>query len=147
LALAFAPTACGDPAVRPRPSSADVGAWLTADPPERAPAGPGTPFRSASSDARVAPREHDVGPLVAASPTRPPRHGRVDVNLEKADLTSAFQLLAEAGRFNVVIQEGLHGQVSARLRGVDAYDALLALAEANGAVVRFEGEVVLVTRR
>jgi hypothetical protein len=43
--------------------------------------------------------------------------------------------------------EGLTGQVSATLRGIDPYDALRAMAEANGVEVRYDGRVVLVRKR
>jgi hypothetical protein len=62
-------------------------------------------------------------------------------------MVSAFQVLADSGRFNLVMQEGLTGRVSATMRGVDPYDALVALAEANGAEVRYDGDVVVVKKR
>jgi hypothetical protein len=84
---------------------------------------------------------------VVAEPPRPRRRGRVDVSFQKSDMASAFQLLADAGRFNLVMAEGLTGQVSATLRGIDPYDALKAVAEANGVEVRYEGDVVVVKKR
>ena len=45
------------------------------------------------------------------------------------------------------MQEGLSGQVSATLRGVDPFDALKAMAEANGVEVRWDGQVVVVKKR
>ena len=65
----------------------------------------------------------------------------------RSDMASAFQLLAEAGGFDVVMGEGLTGQVSATLRRIDPYDALQAMAEANGVDVRYDGRVVLVKKR
>ena len=62
-------------------------------------------------------------------------------------MVQAFQFLADAGRFNLVTAEGLSGKVSATLRGVDPYDALVSLAEANGAMVQFDRQIVVVKKR
>lgn len=43
--------------------------------------------------------------------------------------------------------EGLTGQVSATLRRIDPFDALKAMAEANGVDVRFDGQVVVLKKR
>ncbi len=69
------------------------------------------------------------------------------MDLHLAEMASAFRLLADAGGFNLVIQEGLSAKVSATMHGVDPYDALLVLARANGAEVRYEQDVVVVTKR
>jgi hypothetical protein len=82
-----------------------------------------------------------------AEPSRPRRRAPVDVSFHRSDMASAFQLLAEAGGFDLVMGEGLTGQVSATLRGIDPYDALRAMAEANGVEVRYDGRVVLVRKR
>ena len=145
----------------PGPSaSADLGAWTDADearparsitlpravnlsgarerPPtiaEPAPAGATERWGSRTITARV------------SEPPRPRRRAPVDVSFHRSDMASAFQLLADAGRFNLVMAEGLGGQVSATLRGIDPYDALKAMAEANGVDVRYEGDVVVVKKR
>jgi hypothetical protein len=80
-------------------------------------------------------------------PPRPVRSRRVDVSFHRADLENALRLLAEAGRLNLVVESGLTGSVTASLRDVDAYDALRAIAEANGAAVRYEAGIVSVMRR
>ncbi|MCC6558309.1 MAG: hypothetical protein IT372_35660 [Polyangiaceae bacterium] len=85
-------------------------------------------------------------PAPPPEPTRPRKRGRVAVSLNGADLENACRLLADAGRFNLVVQSGLTGTVSATLDGVDPYDALVAIAEANGAEVRFERGIVIVRR-
>jgi hypothetical protein len=87
------------------------------------------------------------GALRAPARPRLGRVRRVDVRFQGADIHQALHFLAEAGRFNVVVESTLSGQVSARLRDVDPYDALLAVAEANGAVARWERNVVIVRRR
>ncbi len=78
------------------------------------------------------------------SPSRPPRVGLVDLDIQRADLANAARLLADAGRFNVVVEEGLSGSVTAQLRRVDPYQALVALAETHGAIVVYEDGIVLV---
>ena len=88
---------------------------------------------------RIAPRETE--------PPRPRRAHRIDISFQRADLVHAFQFLAEAGQFNLVLESGLTGQVSATLRDVEPYDALVALAEANGAKVEYEARIVSVRRR
>ena len=147
LALACAPARTAPP----RAASADLDAWTSAE--EAAPvrstiALPSAPIRDAPA-ARPAMDRWGSRTIAAvvAEPPRPRRRARVDVSFQKSDMTSAFQLLADAGRFNLVMAEGLTGQVSATLRGIDPYDALKAVAEANGVVVRYEGGVVLVKKR
>ena len=78
---------------------------------------------------------------------RPRRAHSVDVSFYRADLENAFRFLADAGRFNLVVEAGLTGNVTATLRRVDAYDALCAIASANGAEARFEQGIVVVRRR
>ncbi len=77
---------------------------------------------------------------------RPGRGRKVDVDFAEADLPNAMQFLADAGGFNLVLEEGLTGRVSARLHGVEPYDALVALAEAHGAEVSYERRIVVVRR-
>jgi hypothetical protein len=143
LAAAFVAAGCAPPPPpRPAGTSADLGAWLDAHE-----AGP--PARSASISRPVGIAA--TGPVTLREPPPPPvrprRRGRVDVSFQKADMANAFQFLADAGRFNVVMEDGLSGTVSATMRGVDPYDALLALAEANGVEVHDDGQIVVLTRK
>jgi type II secretory pathway component HofQ len=97
-----------------------------------------------------APTSYDRGVrVIEPAPDRVPRppHRRVDVTFQAAELASAMQLLADAGRFNLVVEDALVAKVSATLRGVDAYDAMVMLATAHGATVRYEGNVVIVGKR
>lgn len=131
--------ACASPP-RPRPASPDLGAWVGA-----ASDAPRAPSRAALvAPAAQVPRTLAAPPPV---PSRPRPRAPVDVSFQQADMVSAFQFLADAGRFNLVMEDGLGGKVSARLRGVDPYDALLTIAGAHGAVVRYENEIVVVRRR
>jgi hypothetical protein len=129
------------------PSSADLDAWLDAA--EDHGRARSTTLRAASIPAQAAPAERWGSRTIAiraSEPRRPRRRAPVDVSFHKSDMASAFQLLADAGRFNLVMADGLSGQVSATLRGIDPYDALKAMAEANGVDVRYDGQVVLVKK-
>lgn len=79
-------------------------------------------------------------------PVRPRSRGRVDVSFHRADLGNALRFLADSGRFNLVVEAGLSGAVTAELHGVDAFDALVTIAEANGAGVRYHRGIVLVKK-
>lgn len=85
------------------------------------------------------------------APVAPPqRHGsqrRINLSLHRAELANALRLIAEAGRLNLVVEEGVTGEVSVELKRVRAYDALVALAEAHGAVVEPRGNILIVKRR
>ena len=85
-------------------------------------------------------------PAPPPAPTRPRSQGRVEVSFHRADLENALRFLADSGRFNLVVESGITGQVTASLRGVDAYDALVTIAEANGAEVRYDHGIVMVRR-
>jgi hypothetical protein len=132
----------GSPPPRPAGSSADLGAWES----EGAEA---APLRR-SSRLSVAPAAIGAVTLKSAPAEQAPRprgRQRVDVNFNKADMVTAFQFLADAGHFNLVVQDGLSGQVSATIHGVDPYDALVALADANGVGVRYDGQIAVLTKK
>ena len=122
----------------PGHSTADLEGWVVADPQSTAPAS-----RTLSPLA--------AGPVHIPAPEpaipRPHKRSHVDVRFQRADIKQAFQFLADTGQFNLVLDDTLSGQVSARLLGVDPYDALVTLAEANGAQVRYERRIVVVRRR
>lgn len=143
---------CAENARPPRatPLSADLSAWVGASEPARATRRVASTTRTTLDDGR--PSEPDrfstkrLTPPADVTP-RPRRAGVVNVTFQGADMTQAFQFLAEAGRFNVVLAEGLTAKVTATLRGVDPYDALVSLAEANGAKVVFDRGIVVVSKR
>jgi hypothetical protein len=124
----------------PAGTSADLAAWVSAE--ETAP-GRGTvilPGRAPIAEPVT------LKTPVAVAP-RPRRQAHIDVNFQSAEIVNAFQLLADTGRFNLVMQDGLGGHVSATLKGIDPYDALVALAEANGITVRYEDDIVVVKKK
>jgi hypothetical protein len=145
LALLAAAGCAAPPAPRaaPRPHDLDasLGSWESARGDDGGGARSTTMARAPAAIGAV---------TLQASPAvevRPRRHGRVDVSFQGAEMGSAFQFLADAGRFNLVMADGLVGHVSGTLHGVDPYDALVLLAQANGVAVRFDREVVVVSKR
>ena len=84
-------------------------------------------------------------PVAAEAPSRPPPVGPRTVKLRQAPLESAMRLLAEAGNFNLLLEGDLSKPVSGDLKDVEPYEALVALAGAHGAFVRFDGRIVVVT--
>lgn len=124
----------------PAATSASGGHWISA--PDEAPmrASPRVLFREPAASILIGEK------APPPEPERPRSRGRVDVSFHKADLDNALRFLADAGRFNLVVESGLSGEVTAELRAVDAFDALVSIAEANGAVVRYHRGIVTVKR-
>jgi type II secretory pathway component HofQ len=69
-----------------------------------------------------------------------------DIRFHRASLANAARLLGEAGDFDVVVADDVGGEVSLDLRRVDPYLALVAIANARGAVVERQGRMVIVRR-
>jgi len=85
-------------------------------------------------------------PAPPPAPARPASRGRVQVSFYRADMENAFRYLADIGKFNLVLESGLTGAVTATLRDVDPYDALLSIARANRVDVRYERGIVTVSK-
>jgi len=83
-----------------------------------------------------------IAPLPAP---RPAQVGKRDFRLNDARLDNALRLIAEVGKFNLVIQGNLNQSVTVVLNGVEPYDALIAIAEAHGFRVHFERQIVTVS--
>lgn len=79
-----------------------------------------------------------------ASPSRPPSKGRIDLDLKGANLADALRFLASAGHFNLVIDDNLGSPVTVALKQVDAYDALVVIAESQGLEVDYSRGIVRV---
>lgn len=139
LALLLAGCASAPPPpAAPARTSADLDGWVVAEAP------------AATSNARtLSPLAVQPLRIEAKEPPvpRPAGRNKVDVHFQRAEIKQAFQFLADVGNFNLVLDDTLSGQVSARLRGVDAYDALVTLADANGATVRYDRRIVVVRHR
>jgi hypothetical protein len=79
-----------------------------------------------------------------ATPRRPSVHRKIDLNLKQAKTGDALGLIADAGGFDVVLDGDLSAPVTVSLHRVDAFDALLVVAEAQGLGVTLERGVVMV---
>lgn len=75
---------------------------------------------------------------------RPRRRGKVDVSLERAPFDDVARMLSDVGGFALVVEAPSAGTVDATLRGVDAWDALVAIAHAKGLVVTWERGIGIV---
>lgn len=94
-------------------------------------------------DVTRVPTQRERG-FVGLGMAHPPRVGRRDVEIRGARLDNALRMLAEHGRFNLVLPSTLAEPVHLRLRGVEPYDALRAVARSHGLEVVYVGEVVTV---
>ncbi len=79
-----------------------------------------------------------VAPIVGLRARRP-----IDVSFERAPLPDALRMLADAAGVGLVIGEGVTGDVSLTLRGVQPLEAMRALAEAHGVSLTFVGRSVI----
>jgi hypothetical protein len=78
------------------------------------------------------------------APARPRRVGPRDIQLHGARLDNALRMLAQEGRFNLVVRGDLALPISIDLKAVDPYEALLAIAQAHGIEVRYSDNIVIV---
>jgi hypothetical protein len=67
---------------------------------------------------------------------------RISLDIVRAPLTTVFQLLADAGHFNLVVDESVKGTISAKFHNVYPLIALRAIAESHGARVEQRGNIV-----
>jgi len=86
-----------------------------------------------------------LGTATESREPRPARVGGRDLRLRGARLDNALRMLAQAGKFNLVIRGELKTPVSVELTAVEPYDALVALAEAHGLAIRYRSQIVIVT--
>jgi hypothetical protein len=84
--------------------------------------------------------------LTSSSPARarPAKVGRRNIQLHQARLDNALRMLAKEGGFNLVVNGDLAQPISIDLKNVDPYEALLAIAQANGVAVDYNGNIVIV---
>jgi len=107
-----------------------------------------------AESSRTPPPSRDLGPAPPRAEPAPqqamrPSHAdaTVDLELAAAPLADAFRLLAEAGGFDVVIDESVDGEVSLRLRDAAVDDTIESLAAANGLTLEWQGNVLVVRGR
>jgi hypothetical protein len=110
----------------------------------------GRPLAASTAATIVVPERWEtrsLGDVAPAAPLRPRTHGKRDIQLRNARLDNALRMIASEGGFNLVVEGDLTAPVTVELHAVDPYDALLALAEANGVHVRYEHDIVVVGSR
>jgi hypothetical protein len=77
----------------------------------------------------------------------PTSRGRpIDLDVHDADIREVCRLLADVGRVNLVVAEGVTGTVTVQLRHVPWDEALDALLAAKGLIMRRQGTVVIVSK-
>ncbi|MBI2893165.1 MAG: hypothetical protein HYY06_06400 [Deltaproteobacteria bacterium] len=88
---------------------------------------------------RIAP----VAPVDRGAPRVLARR-RIDLDLHAAPVAEVFRLLADVGDLNVVLAEGITGEVTIRLRRVTLRDALRAVAATHSLDLSWEGNILFV---
>jgi len=139
LALLLAACASAPPAAVTRADRAALDAWTQ---PEAAAIG-------STAVSRAAPRRrYDTVRIERPRAGLPVRRGpRMDLRLERARLSNALRLLAEAANLGLVLGEGLDTEVSCDLRRVRPVEAMQALAEAHQIELRVIGRTIIALRR
>ncbi|MCS6900050.1 MAG: hypothetical protein RMJ98_10435 [Myxococcales bacterium] len=100
-----------------------------------------------TSKERWGPRTETVR-IREPTPTPARRSGRrVDVELYRASLAEALQLLADEARINLVLGDGIQGEVSLSLRRVDPAEALEVLVASRGLILSRQGSILVVQKR
>jgi len=99
-----------------------------------------------------APRRFETVRLAPAPEPDPLARGprslghRVDLELSRAPIGEAFRFLAEAANVNVVLGDGVEGEVTLRLRRVTVRDALRAVAATHDLRAEWRGNILWVNR-
>jgi hypothetical protein len=157
LATLLACAACGAPQQQPREpselraalptSDADTAGSLAHLYDARGRPHPTPP--SATTAQRTTPDDRwavqSLGLVSKPQRSRPRRVGKRDIRMRNARLDNALRIIAELGRFNLVMKGSQSDPVTLDLSEVEPYDALLALAEARGMSIRYQGNVVIVS--
>lgn len=76
---------------------------------------------------------------------RPGRARKVDIDLVRAPFEDVARFLGDTGRFNVVVEAPSARPVTVKLRDIEPYDALVAIAEVQGIGVTYRRGVVIVS--
>lgn len=84
-------------------------------------------------------------PALAAAPAFPKLAGkRISVDVVRADLHDVLRMLADEGRLNLVVAEGVQGKVTLRLRDVPWSQVLETVLASHGLGTERRGNVVRV---
>jgi hypothetical protein len=86
-----------------------------------------------------------IGAPPERGPVRPARKRRVDVELVRAPFPDVARLLADAGKFDIVLDVPSARDVTVSLHDVEPYDALELIAEAQGLRLAYKRGVVIVS--
>jgi type IV pilus assembly protein PilQ len=98
-----------------------------------------TAARSAAADEARAPIGRDFCPRGKLY-----RGTALDLDVKDADLQEVFRLLADVGRVNIVIAEGVSGKTTLRLKRVPWDQILCTAAASHRLEVWIDGKVLLV---
>lgn len=74
------------------------------------------------------------------------RGAPIDLDVKQIELEELFRLLADVGRVNLVIADGVAGKTTLRLHRVPWDQVVCNVAAAHGLFVTVDGNVVLVRR-
>jgi hypothetical protein len=108
--------------------------------------GPGGNYEVVYDDrGRAVVPQQPIAQTIAPRALRPPTVGPRTIRIDGARLDNALRIIAETGRFNLLVEGDLTRPVSARLVAVEPYEALVVLAGAHGALVNYDGSIVIVS--
>jgi hypothetical protein len=81
----------------------------------------------------------------AAEPAGPKYRGRaIDLDVKNADIHEVCRLLADVGKVNIVVSDGVRGTVTVRMKHVPWDQALDVILRAKGFHAERDGAVLLV---
>jgi type IV pilus assembly protein PilQ len=72
------------------------------------------------------------------------RGAPVDLDLQGVDIADVCRLLADVGRVNIVVADGVHGAVTLRLRRVPWDRALEVILQTKGLRAESAGDIIIV---
>jgi hypothetical protein len=150
LLVTLAGCATQGAAASPEPTAVAANGWEPTSGPEgRAYDDSGRPLRAPQSYTVAEDRFATVrlsAPPPDAGEARPRGVGKRNIALKRARLDNALRYLAHEGRFNLVVEGDMAEPVTVELRGVEPYDAAMALAEAHNLSVTSHRGIVIVSK-
>ena len=79
-----------------------------------------------------------------SGPSEPLSSQLLSLDFQNADLQNVLRILAEEGRFNLVVTDDVQGQVTLRLNEVTWEQALGIVLQAHGLMLRQQGSIFFV---
>jgi type II secretory pathway component HofQ len=111
---------------------------------------PSTPERTTQTEATVVEEQQDQPIMrfesrtIGATTSAPRYTGRpIDLDLKDANIGNVCRLIADVGRVNIVLGDGVQGSVTMTIRRVPWDQALDAVIQAKGLRAEREGNVIL----